>query len=72
MAIVRVQFRDPVPNIGEGWSREKHGRTGELVEKGAWLIATSRDGGAQKGQRVRIPMSNVVSITEDDVIEVVK
>lgn len=73
MAIKRIQFRDPVPApIGDGYSREKHAKDFDLTEKGAWIFLVPRGGGETKGQRYRIPVSNIVSITEDDVVEVTK
>lgn len=73
MAIKHIQFRSPVAEpIGNGYSAAKHARDFELVEKGQWIFILPRGGGSVKGQRYRIPVSNVVSITEDDVVEVVK
>jgi len=69
MAILRVQFRDPVPSIGESWSKEKNGNSFTLIEKGAWLIITPATGKALVGKRMRVPVSNVLEILEEDVVE---
>ena len=69
MAIMRIELRDPYAPIGSSWSRTKAGQEKlELVEKGAWLIVTDRSQPARP-QRYRIPISNVIGITEEDVIE---
>jgi hypothetical protein len=73
MAIKRIQFRDPIPApIGDGYSREKHAREFDVTEKGAWVFVVPRTPATTGGQRYRIPMSNVVSITEDDIVETIK
>jgi hypothetical protein len=72
MAIKRIAFRTPAPApLGDGYSREKHSREFDVLEKGQWILIQPKVG-SEKGQRYRIPMSNVVSITEDDIIETVK
>jgi hypothetical protein len=74
MAIRRIDFRNPVPEpIGSGYSNDKHGREFEVVEKGQWVIISARAGDKDKGvKRYRIPVTNVVAITEDDAAEVLK
>jgi hypothetical protein len=68
VAIVSIQFRDPAPVIGSSYSRTKHSREYDVQEKGAWIILVPKG----NGPRHRVPIANVVSITEDNVVEVAK
>lgn len=65
MSLSYVQFKEPISVGGNyasitAWSRDKHGKDIELVEKGNWIVLT-----LQSGQRRRVPMSNVSFIGED-------
>lgn len=60
--LVYVAFRDQVelPNFGgvSAWSRDKHGKGSDCVERGNWIVIT------MQGHRLRVPMTNVSFIRE--------
>lgn len=74
MKITQVKFREPVA-FGMGITTDFYDVTKQrefgaivIVEKGAFLIITGI-AGFQGAKRKRVPLSNVVEITEDEIEE---
>lgn len=67
--ISTVQFSRPVPcgSIGsiEYWSRTKHGHASEVRDRGTHIELTATASGGSR-QRVRIPLTNILYVVEDD------
>ncbi len=69
MALMYVQFRDPVPvGVGEHasidyWSSDKHGRDIACAERGNWIVLTSAK---RPDMRIRVPMTNVAMVREHE------